>query len=228
MKVTEAQQSAEPTREAIIEAARDIMVAAGPGALITIGPDGSPQARMMDAFPPEPDLTVWMGTNRGTRKVDEIRANPEVTLIYFDPANPGYATLVGTARLVEDPGEKRARFKEAWAGFYPDGAEDSDYLLIEFRPRRVEVVSVKHSIASDPLAWKPAIAEFGRRAQPVDRFVQASGEPLQVAAYVENACVARAGHEATVGQGLEPALCGWAVERFDGEVLCGEPGVEVA
>ena len=160
MEVTEAQQSAEPTREAIIEAARDIMVAAGPGALITVGPDGSPQARIMDAFPPESDLTVWMGTNRGTRKVDEIRADPKATLIYFDPANPGYATLIGTARLVDDPAEKRARFKDAWADYYPGGAAAADYLLIEFVPRRLEVVSVKHNIASDPLAWKPAIVEL--------------------------------------------------------------------
>jgi len=166
MEVTGAQQSAEPTREAIIEAARDIMVAAGPGALITLGSDGSPQARMMDAFPPESDLTVWMGTNRGTRKVEEIRAEPSVTLIYFDPANPGYVTLIGTARLVDDPAEKRARFKDAWAAYYPDGAADDDYLLIEFVPRRIEVVSVEHTIASDPLAWKPAIVELGNNRSP--------------------------------------------------------------
>jgi len=163
MESTEAQQSAEPTREAIIEAARDIMVAAGPGALITVGPDGSPQARIMDAFPPESNLTVWMGTNRGTRKVDEIRANPKVTLIYFDPANPGYVTLIGTARLVDDPEEKRARFKDAWKAYYPEGPEGDDFLLIEFVPGRLEVVSVKHGVASDPLAWKPAIVEFDAR-----------------------------------------------------------------
>lgn len=160
MDPNQAQQAAEPSREAIVEAARDIMVAAGPCALITIGPDGSPQARVMDAFPPQPDLTVWMGTNRGTRKVAEIRADPRVTLIYFDPANPGYATLIGTARLVDDAAEKRARFKDAWADYYPGGPEDDGYLLIEIIPRRIEVVSVKHAVASDPLAWKPAIIEL--------------------------------------------------------------------
>ena len=160
MDPTETQQAAEPSREAIVEAARDIMVAAGPCALVTIGPDGSPQARVMDAFPPQPDLTVWMGTNRETRKVAEIRADPRVTLIYFDPANPGYVTLVGTARLVDEAAEKRARFKDAWADYYPGGPEGDDYLLLEISPQRLEVVSVMHEIASDPLAWKPAIIEL--------------------------------------------------------------------
>jgi general stress protein 26 len=153
----------EPAREAIIEAAHDIMAAAVHCALVTLGPDGAPQARMMDPFPPEDDLTVWMATNRDTRKVGQIRADPRVTLIYFDPAGPGYATLVGTVRLVEDAAERRNRWKDAWSGFYPGGPESASLLLLEFVPDRLEVVSVKHAIASEPLAWKPAIVEFERR-----------------------------------------------------------------
>ena len=161
-----AQQAAEPSRDEIIEAARDIMITAGPCSLITIGADGAPQARVMDAFPPEEDFSVWMGTHPKTRKVDEIRADPRVTLVWFDPANPGYATLIGRARLVDDPDEKRGRFKEAWNLYYPDGPESPDYLLIEVVPERLEVVSVKHSVASDPQAWKPAIVEFGNNRTP--------------------------------------------------------------
>lgn len=158
-----AMESQQPSREAIIEAGRDIMVAAVTCALVTIGPDGAPQARMMDAFSPEDDLTVWMATNRDTRKVAEMRADARVTLIYFDRDDPGYATLVGRVRLVDDPAEKRARWKDAWTSYYPGGPEDPSYLLIEFVPDRLEVVSVKHDIAADPLAWKAAVVEFDRR-----------------------------------------------------------------
>jgi len=153
----------EPSREAIIEAARDIMNGAGTAALVTIGADGAPQARMMDAFAPEEDLTVWMGTNRDTRKVAEIRADERVTLIYFDRDNPGYVTLIGHARLVDDAAEKRARWKDAWSDFYPGGPEGQTYLLVEFVPARLEVVSVKHHIADDPLSWGAAVVEFERR-----------------------------------------------------------------
>lgn len=159
LPVMEAQQ---PSREAIIEAGRDIMVAAAQCALVTIGPDGAPQARMMDPFPPGEDLTVWMATHRDTRKVAEMLAEPRVTLIYFDRDNPGYATLVGSVRLVDDVAEKRARWKDAWKDFYTGGPEAEAYLLIEFVPDRLEVVSVGHAIASDPQAWKAAVVEFER------------------------------------------------------------------
>ena len=156
-------ETQQPSREAIIEAAEDIMGAAGNCALVTIGPDGAPQARMMNPFPAEEDLSVWMATHRDTRKVAEMRAEPRVTLIYFDPDDPGYATLVGRVRLVDDPAEKRARWKDAWSSYYPDGPEGEPYLLIEFVPGRLEVISVKHDIAADPLAWKAAVVDLERR-----------------------------------------------------------------
>ena len=155
--------SQEPSREVVIAAAGDIMTAAVSCVLVTVGPDGQPQARMMDPVPAGADLHVWMATNPSTRKVAEIRADSRVTLVYFDPADPGYATLVGTARLVDDPADKRARWKEAWDLYYPDGPEGDDYLLIEFVPARLEVVSLERDIAADPQAWKPAIVEFQAR-----------------------------------------------------------------
>lgn len=156
-------QPPQPTREAIIAAAQDIMTVAESCALVTIGADGAPQARMMNPFAPEPGLTVWMATNRDTRKVAELGADSRATLIYFDPSNPGYATLIGTVRLIDDPAEKRGRWKDEWSQYYPGGPEGKTYLLIEFVPARVEVVSVKHDIAADPLAWKAAVVEFDGR-----------------------------------------------------------------
>ena len=136
------------------------MIAAESCALVTLGVDGHPQARMMNPFAPEPGLTVWMATNPSTRKVADMRTDQRVTLVYFDRDDPGYVTLLGDARLVNDPAEKRARWKDDWTLYYPGGPESSDYLLIEFVPQRIEVVSLKYGIASDPQAWKPAIVEL--------------------------------------------------------------------
>ncbi len=47
--------------------------------------------------------------------------------------------------------------------YYPGGPDGDTYLLIEFVPDRVEVVSVKHDIAADPLAWKAAVVELEGR-----------------------------------------------------------------
>ena len=64
----------QPSRASIITAATDIMRLARYGTLVTMGADGRPQARIVDPFAPETDLTIWIATNPLTRKVQDIRA----------------------------------------------------------------------------------------------------------------------------------------------------------
>lgn len=153
-------KAAPPGRTEIVKAAADVMQRARYCALVTIGEDGQPQARVVDAFAPEGDLTVWIATKPVTRKVKQIRADPRVTLFYFDPADPGYVTLIGRAELVTDAAAKRAHWKPAWAGFYKDENRGDDYLLIRVTPRRVEIVSARHHLAGDPDTWRPVIIDF--------------------------------------------------------------------
>jgi general stress protein 26 len=152
--------NAAPERAAVIAAARDVMQAARYCALITIGPDGFSQARTVDAFAPEDDLTVWIGTNRVTRKVGEIRTNPRVTLYYFDAAGMNYVTVLGTAEVVDDPAMKAKYWKEDWASFYEDRNRGDDYVLIRVRPVRLEIVSYTHNLINDPQTWRPITIEF--------------------------------------------------------------------
>lgn len=139
-------------------AARDIMTSAATCALITLDPEGRPRARMMDPFPPEDDFTVWFGTNPDSRKVRQIKNDPEVSLYYTAGDNSGYVLVVGKAELVDDPMEKEKRWKEAWAAFYPDWPED--YLLIRVTPDWLEVVSYTHGILGDTLTWEPPSVSF--------------------------------------------------------------------
>src|SRR5215210_6337250 len=90
------------SRDALISAAREIMTTTRYCALITTGRNGRAQARTMDAFVPEEDMTVWLATNPRSRKVAEILRNPKVTLYYFDRESVAYVTLYGTARLIND------------------------------------------------------------------------------------------------------------------------------
>lgn len=153
-------QEADVDEERLIEVAGEIMRAAGECALITVGPEGRPQARAMDAFPPEEDLRVWMGTNPGTRKVAQLRVDPRATLYYYDREGGSYVTLLGEVRIVDDPEERARRFKPEWSEFYDDEHRGPDYVLLEFVPHRVEIVSLEHGVADDPKAWKPAILEL--------------------------------------------------------------------
>lgn len=149
-----------PDRAAIVSAAREIMEKARFCTLVTLDAEGQPQARVMDAFAPEADMTVWMATNAGTRKVGQIRADPRVTLVYFDPSGPGYVTLIARAEIRTDASEKAKHWKDEWAAFYADESRGEDFVLIRCRPIRLEVVSYAHRIASDPGAWRPAAVEF--------------------------------------------------------------------
>jgi general stress protein 26 len=159
----DARMQAERTDEQVLEAARQVMISAHYCTMITLDEGGHPQARVMDAFAPESDMTVWFGTHRSTRKVEQLGRDPRMTLTYFDRDDPGYVTLLGRARLVDDADERTARWKEEWQAFYPGGPAGDSYVLIEFRPFRVEVMSIKHGIADDPQGFKPATVELPSR-----------------------------------------------------------------
>lgn len=145
-------------RDSILRVARALVAGARYAALVTSRPDGPPHVRTVDPFAPDSGFVIWIGTNPRTRKVSEIRRDPRVTLYWFDPKALGYVTLEGRARLVDDPALKRRRFKPEWKAFYPDPARD--YLLIEVRPTRMEVVSPGHGITGDSLTWRPPSVPF--------------------------------------------------------------------
>jgi general stress protein 26 len=148
------------SRSQALAAARQVMASAGYCTLITNGDDGRPQARTMDPFAPEAELTVWMATNAASRKVGQIRKDPRVTLHYSDPRNTGAVTILGDAELVADPAEKARRWKPGWSRFYKDENRGPDYLLIRVRPLRLEVVSEPHGLPGDPLTWRAAVVDF--------------------------------------------------------------------
>jgi PPOX class probable F420-dependent enzyme len=153
---------ATPGRAEVLRVARQVIQKARYATLVTVGEDGHPQARVVDPFRPEADMTVWLATTPRTRKVAQIARDPRVTLLYFDPAAPSYVTLLGQAELVRDPAERARRWKEGWAPFYKDRNRGDDYLLVKVTPLRVEVVSERDGIAGDPQTWRPAIVEMNQ------------------------------------------------------------------
>lgn len=147
-------------RARIIDAARELMRQAGLAGFITVGDDGHPQARVVDAFPPEADMTIWIATNPVTRKVAQVRRDPRVTLLYTDPGGTGYVTILGTAAVVDDSLEKARHWKEAWSPFYQDKNRGDDYVLIRVTPQRLQIVSYAHGLLNDPKTWRPVALEF--------------------------------------------------------------------
>ncbi|MBX7220307.1 MAG: pyridoxamine 5'-phosphate oxidase family protein [Blastocatellia bacterium] len=155
-----AQEPAKPDRAGIINAAKEMMQKARYCTLVTLDRSGQPQARVVDPFPPEEGMVIWIATNPVTRKVAEIKRNPRVTLCYVVENGGGYVTLIGKAQLVNSLAEKEKHWKKEWAAFYQDTYKGNDYMLIRVQVSRMEVVSYAHQILNDPKTWVPVSVTF--------------------------------------------------------------------
>ena len=153
----QAKPAATPSRDKVLAAAKEIMTAVRYCTLITIGPDGQPQARVVDASAADSGFIVWIGTNGVTRKVADIRKDPRVTLMYFNDAGMEYVTMIGTAVIDNDIAHKATHWKSSWGMMVKDEYRGADFVLIRVQPSRLEVVSLGRGIFNDPATWKPAI-----------------------------------------------------------------------
>lgn len=144
----------------LLQAAREVIAAARYCFFITNDSSGQPQARLMQQFPPGDDFTIWMGTNPRSRKVAQIRANPRAAVACSDADGPGYVTLTGRARLVDSLPERRKHWRSDWDAHFPGGPDGPNYILIEFLPGRLEIVSGRHKIGVAPNSPRPPALLF--------------------------------------------------------------------
>jgi general stress protein 26 len=149
-----------PSRDAILAASRDVIAKARYCTFITVGADGHPQARIVDPLGPDDGFTIWLATNPLTRKADQVKRDPRVTLSCFEPATSSYVTVLARAAIVTDPAERARHWKPEWTPFYPNGATGKDVVLIRLSPIRLEIVSADRGMAGDPKTWLPLTVTF--------------------------------------------------------------------
>jgi general stress protein 26 len=130
--------------DSLLSAAKTIVDSSACRVLITVGEDGKPFAREMATFPIEKDWVIWMGTSTISRKVGQIKNNPNVVVYFYDSKGLSYVSLAGKASLVNDPDLKAKYWVDAYKVYFPD--RDKDYILIKVIPENMEVVSYKYQI----------------------------------------------------------------------------------
>lgn len=145
------------SRDSLLTLARTIIDSAQCRTFITVDENGKPQARTMSPFPPEENMVIWLGTNPRSRKVQQIKNNPNVMVFYYDTKSFSYVSVAGQASIVNDPEKKAHYWKESWTRYYPD--PEKDYTLIEVIPKRLEICSFKYKLFWDPTG-KPHYIEF--------------------------------------------------------------------
>lgn len=145
------------SRDSLLTYAKIIVDSSDSWFLVTVDKTGKPRARVMSPFPLGEDWTIWLGTSPTSRKVKQIKNNPNVVVFYYDSKSYSYVNVSGTARLVNEPELKAKYWKDGWKRYYPD--RDKHYILIEVTPHRLEVCSYKYRLFWDD-NWMPPVVEF--------------------------------------------------------------------
>ena len=131
---------------------------AGIASLATITKDGKPWVRIVQ-FTADEDLNIRIGTDKNSRKVSQIKQNPNVHICFYDQSTEGeieYVQIQGKAEVSEDPELK----KSTWGpmGYlYSTGPEDPNSVIITVKPSRAEIWNIADlKKESKPVAvWEP-------------------------------------------------------------------------
>ena len=124
---------------------RDVRVAM----LTTEGLNGEMHSRPMITQNMEFDGTVWFFARYDSSKVNEIKYQPRVNISYM--GSSGYASLAGTAHIVDDTDRKRELWHDALRPWLPEGPESPDVVLICIKADSGQYWESNHSGSLDKL-----------------------------------------------------------------------------
>ena len=154
---------------AIVSAARALIEKDADAALVTVDVSGRPRVRTVrvwhadaESVSPAKPLTLWILTRAESRKVQQIRSHPLVTLYFNDDASIEYATLMGRATVLTDPALARLQpllDDETKQYFWP--AFPRDFAVIEVTPEWLEYMSP--ALPPDRATWRPQAVVFEAR-----------------------------------------------------------------
>lgn len=118
----------------------------------TITEDGKPWVRDVTAVASE-DLSLRLCTSINSRKVAQIRRNPEVHLLcgVTDPANvEAYLQIQGRADVSTSKAEREALWREGLRNYF-SGPDDPDYAIVIVKPYRIELYT---AASLEPEVWE--------------------------------------------------------------------------
>jgi general stress protein 26 len=122
-------------------------------ALATITENGKPWVRYVTPFV-DKNLTFWMATFVHSRKVAQIRKNPEVHLtvgVADIETAESYLQVEAKAEVLSDQKTKKAVWFDGLKDIF-SGPEDPNYCVCKITPYRIEY----HTMTPEPPAvWEP-------------------------------------------------------------------------
>jgi general stress protein 26 len=120
--------------------------------LATITEDGKPWTRYV--FPNgSGDMSIRFSSFLDSRKVAQIRKNPEVHLTcgVTDPQTASsYLQIQGRAEITSDEAERKAYWKEELKRYF-SGPDDPNYCIVIVKPYRIEYMDMT---SPEPRVWE--------------------------------------------------------------------------
>lgn len=89
-------------------------------------------AKVEEAF-----TTLWFASQRNSGKVAQLKADSHVMLGYTNSSGSEWASIAGTARIVDDRAKARELYSPIWNNWF-SGPEDPNLVLIEVIPKSAE------------------------------------------------------------------------------------------
>jgi len=108
-------------------------------ALATIAEDGKPWVRYVTPVMDQ-DMNIWLATSAGSRKVAQLRRNPEVHLVVgvtSPETAESYLQVQGKAQILTDKATKERVWFEQLKGIFA-GPDDPNYVVVKITPYRIE------------------------------------------------------------------------------------------
>ena len=120
--------------------------------MTTRRPDGHLVTRPMATQEHGPLGDLWFVTNIETHKVDELEADPNVCLGYYDDGSKEWVSVSGMARISQDRERIRELYAPDWKAWFGDeggardgGPDDPRLALIVVDASSVTYMKSKHS-----------------------------------------------------------------------------------
>ena len=121
--------------------------------LATVVDGSKPWVRYVSPTRVDQDLTIWVATFAGSRKVAQIRENPEVhlTMGMTEVAMEGsFIQVQAKAQVLTDQATKEGAWSEHLAQIF-SGPDDPNLAVLKLSPYRVEMVQIGQM---EPKVWE--------------------------------------------------------------------------
>jgi general stress protein 26 len=130
--------------------------------LATASEAGPPRLRPMGQIPRDPgedEWTIRFLTDGRSRKVDDMRRDSEVSILFQHDPDLAFVTLIGKAAFHDSASEVRERWKRAYDLYFPTENDRANAIFVEVEVQRMELWI--RGVTPEPFGLRATVLERG-------------------------------------------------------------------